>query len=909
MFSPLKDQMGAPTRGYVITLARVLVCVAALAAGSILGCGGGGGSSHTQASSGSGSSTSATPTVQFSLANSGGVIQATPSGGASQTCAQIGSVCSVQVAAGTSITFVAIPDSGYSFGSWTGLCQQIQSSTCTIVAGSGGGSVSVSFVTAAQVSLTVNGAGNDLVTSTSSQPGSPGNLACKPGASGVCTATFPVGTRLTLTASADPTQQFNGYSGGGCSTFVSCSIVLSGNVNVTANFAALAAGNTSLSVSVSGSGTVSSLPAGITSCAAASGTCTASFANGAGVTLTAVPSAGYAFASWGGVCAAQANPCNFNKANAPQQASAIFSPSAGGPTPIVLYTDIQSGPTSGGENNQGIYLSIFGKNFGSSGLGTTTKVLIGGYEVANYRYLGASRGRPDVQQITVQVGSLANAAPFIALPISVVVNGVASVDNPYYAAQTFTPAPGNIFFVDPVAGVDTNGTTTGGTFTSPFQHVQLPGIGLSFSIDPASQSGAYGRVRAGDFIVLRGGSYTGATGFGGYFMQTLNKSGCPLQSNCANGGGTTSGPITVMGYPTESAVISVPNTGNYGAANGGISSADNARQQLGMGSYWNFSNLIVDVGFADGPINAQRGDLNPNGAYWRVVNNDLSMTTCNLPLNNGECLAGTVGGGGAGHFWVGNHGHDVYDGPNNGSSNLQDHGVYVGYNGPIEIAYNYFTNIYGGNGIQLHNTVSTTHISGISIHHNLIDTVNKHGINLADGSGSNIQVFNNIVMHPAQAGLRMGGTSFISGLKVYNNTFFDTGTGGNNPSSGSLTNDMASAAGQYDIENNILYPHSGSSYAAGSGNSAFVGSGTVQNNLLYNGSNSPPFSFTVNAVQANPLFVSTVTGAEDLHLQGTSPAIGAGANLSGTVLDDFDTATSTAAPDTRGASFSIGAFQ
>ena len=37
--------------------------------------------------------------------------------------------------------------------------------------------------------------------------------------------------------------------------------------------------------------------------------------------------------------------------------------------PLVLYTDIASGPNSGGENNAGAYLSIFGKNFGAGGLG------------------------------------------------------------------------------------------------------------------------------------------------------------------------------------------------------------------------------------------------------------------------------------------------------------------------------------------------------------------------------------------------------------------------------------------------------------------------------------------------------------------------------------------------------------
>ena len=55
--------------------------------------------------------------------------------------------------------------------------------------------------------------------------------------------------------------------------------------------------------------------------------------------------------------------------------------------PLVLYTDVASGPNSGGENGKGAYLCVFGKNFSSSGFGTRTKVTIGGAEVASYRLL------------------------------------------------------------------------------------------------------------------------------------------------------------------------------------------------------------------------------------------------------------------------------------------------------------------------------------------------------------------------------------------------------------------------------------------------------------------------------------------------------------------------------------------
>ena len=54
--------------------------------------------------------------------------------------------------------------------------------------------------------------------------------------------------------------------------------------------------------------------------------------------------------------------------------------------PWVRYTDTVTAPTTGGVNGLGGYLSLFGSNFGTaSGLGTTTKVFIGGTEAANYR--------------------------------------------------------------------------------------------------------------------------------------------------------------------------------------------------------------------------------------------------------------------------------------------------------------------------------------------------------------------------------------------------------------------------------------------------------------------------------------------------------------------------------------------
>ncbi|MCI0529878.1 MAG: YCF48-related protein, partial [Nitrospira sp.] len=61
-----------------------------------------------------------------------------------------------------------------------------------------------------------------------------------------------------------------------------------------------------LSVAVQGNGVVTSNPAGI-SCP---GDCSEDYTSGTSVTFTATPDNGWRFASWGGACAGQGNPCS-----------------------------------------------------------------------------------------------------------------------------------------------------------------------------------------------------------------------------------------------------------------------------------------------------------------------------------------------------------------------------------------------------------------------------------------------------------------------------------------------------------------------------------------------------------------------------------------------------------------------
>jgi PKD domain/Divergent InlB B-repeat domain len=101
---------------------------------------------------------------------------------------------------------------------------------------------------------------------------------------------------VTLTADPDATSTFAGWSGD-CSGTGSCQVTLGEARSVTATFTREDF-DLSVSKAGSGSGQVSSSPAGI-SCGA---TCQASFEAGTHVTLSATPAAASRFSGWSGDC-------------------------------------------------------------------------------------------------------------------------------------------------------------------------------------------------------------------------------------------------------------------------------------------------------------------------------------------------------------------------------------------------------------------------------------------------------------------------------------------------------------------------------------------------------------------------------------------------------------------------------
>ena len=154
-------------------------------------------------------------------------------------------------------------------------------------ANSGNGQVVISYTAHHTLSVSLAGSGSGTVGS------SPAGISCP----SACSHSYAHGTQVTLRATPASGSTFDGWSGGGCSGSGTCTVTMNSGHHVSAMFTA----NHTLDVSLagSGSGTVSSSPAGI-SCP---GACSHRYRPGTQVTLSAAPALGSTFDGWtGGGC-------------------------------------------------------------------------------------------------------------------------------------------------------------------------------------------------------------------------------------------------------------------------------------------------------------------------------------------------------------------------------------------------------------------------------------------------------------------------------------------------------------------------------------------------------------------------------------------------------------------------------
>jgi hypothetical protein len=231
------------------------------------------------------------PHLTLTVARAGGGSGTVTSSPAGIDC---GSTCSASFEEGTIVTLTASPAAGSTFGGWSGGgCSGTGSCQVTISAAE---SVNATFTTISdKLTVSTSGTGSGSVTS------SPSGIDC----GSTCSASFEDGTIVTLTATPAAGSTFGGWSGGGCSGSGSCQVTMSAAESVTAMFDPVATVTLTVVRAGSGGGTVTSAPAGI-DCGSS---CSATFAPGAHVTLTAAPANHSRFEGWSGACASTSTTC------------------------------------------------------------------------------------------------------------------------------------------------------------------------------------------------------------------------------------------------------------------------------------------------------------------------------------------------------------------------------------------------------------------------------------------------------------------------------------------------------------------------------------------------------------------------------------------------------------------------
>jgi type IV pilus modification protein PilV len=255
-------------------------------------------------------------------------LNVTPAGGGTGTVTSspagisCGSACSASFASGTEVTLIATAATGSTFAGWSG-CTSTSGNACTVSLTTGT-TVTPTFASLGSthiLSVAKNGSGT--VTS------SPSGIDC----GATCSASFASGATVVLTATPDNGATFTGWSGACSGTAPTCTVTLTAASSVTADFGtAPVVYALSVTKAGAGTGTVTSSPAGIN----CGGTCSANYASGTPVTLTAVPAAGSTFTGWSG---ASASSCTGTGActvtmSATSSVTATFALNASCTTPI-----------------------------------------------------------------------------------------------------------------------------------------------------------------------------------------------------------------------------------------------------------------------------------------------------------------------------------------------------------------------------------------------------------------------------------------------------------------------------------------------------------------------------------------------------------------------------------------------
>jgi len=517
------------------------------------------------------------------------------------------------------------------------------------------------------------------------------------------------------------------------------------------------------------------------------------------------------------------------------------------PPPVILFTDLDSGPNSGGENIGGFagaYVTLYGNNFGA--LQGASSVTWNGQNCLRVvgsagSYGGWGSAHLWYQKIIVQLGAgcTPGAGNFVVTTLAGTSNGF-----PFTVRSS-----GNIYCISTTGNDSNNGHFPSSCWLTP-KH-------------------AFQGMTAGDTTYWLGGVViSGGGGFAGL--------------DWGAGSNSAATPVAMVAYPGATPQPGVQCTG--GSCSNGIAVRCNTGYSSSSCSNITMAGLKIQG-------SGQAWFSQYSGSNQKFVGNYFTCIGGPSPVGCFETSQSSQ---------VKFFGNEVTGIVSSGSTGKQYHAVYFCTDtNHVEAAWNSIHNNNSCRAIQIHSSPLGDGTSGknqfdLSLHDNLIHDDPCDAINFAtvDPSQGKVEAYNNVIYHvglgpdpndgeASYACIRIAqftnnGAAGTGNVEIYNNTLNDCGSHvGTFGWSGTFA--FASGSVGATVRNNIAYQNSGEFFT----NSGKTVSGLTltgsSNNIWFGGSQAAP-AWSTNNISADPLFVNRA--AINLHILSGSPALDAAITIS-----------------------------
>jgi hypothetical protein len=499
--------------------------------------------------------------------------------------------------------------------------------------------------------------------------------------------------------------------------------------------------------------------------------------------------------------------------------------------PRIFFSDLESGPNTGGRNNNGVWVTIWGKGFGAE-RGRST-VTIGGGAAADYPVWSDTKA-------TFQLGPAARSGEIV---VNVSESGQGGRRTAMSNGLPFTVRRGKIFFVA-TGGNDRHS----GSFTAPWR-----------SITRAKDS-----MSAGDVTYIENG-----------VTQGREDSYTAYLSMDRDGGGNSGkprAPKALVAYPGATVTIGVARGLEYGLRTPNIAAREDywvisqlhiigGRQAMDIsGTGWKITGNQIECPGADGQVGCVQAS---QASQIRFYGNEVHNAGA-APASS-KYYHAVYFSTDSSHIDVGwNHIHDNFT-----CRAIQFH------SSPLCRPGCGSNDATGRNQFDLH------------VHDNLIHGDNCNAINFAtvDPSRGPVEAYNNVIYHvglrdPMQeggafsciylAGITNHGSAGGGTVEIFNNTLYDCAANHSRNADGSRGAFSVGGGPRglvMRLRNNVVYQLPGEIYLDGSKEQI-----TGERNLWFGAGPSP--QQTTNSLNTDPQFVDLAVW--DFHLREGSPAREAG---------------------------------